>query len=286
MFRNNNQLGGNMGQLRERINFLINQPVRQVSTVPEGAQEQIQGAVRTIGELNRISQQVKEALAKQKVKINTMLGKLNNAELKRIREQQLTLPPIPPREDSNNFITSLERLASALDNYNRERNNLAPLTTYLTGLNLTQLSDDNRQELLKETVESMLSSVRPDQGQQIVTALNGKFGQDQVTPVVQAFNQAGQPQGQPQGQQRPPPAGQQGQQGAPPPAGQQQGAPPAGQQQGAPPPAGQQGAPPAGQQQGAPPPAGQQGQQGAPPPAGQGQQGGSNIIKLNLINLL
>jgi hypothetical protein len=215
MFRNNNQLGGNIEQLRERINFLINQPERQVSTVPEGAQRDIDGAVRTIGELNRISQQVKEALAKQKVRINTMLGKLNNTDLRRIREQQFTLPPIPPQQDSNNFIISLERLATALDNYNRERNNLTPLTTYINRLDLT-LIPENRQELLNETVESMLSSVRPDQRQTIITALNGKFGQAQVAPVVDAFNvgqaldQAGEPaQGLPQQPPQQPP-GQQG----------------------------------------------------------------------------
>jgi len=158
-----------------------------------------------------------------------MLGKLNNTDLRRIREQQLTLPDIPTRQDSNNFIASLEGLATALDNYNQDRNNLAPLTTYINGLNLTPLSPENRQELLNETVESMLSSVRPEQRQPIITALNGKFGQIQVTQAVQAFDQAGQPPQQP--------------------------------------PAGQQGAP------------------RPPPPAVQGQQGGNNIIKLNLRNL-
>jgi hypothetical protein len=273
MFRNNNQFGGNLEQLANRIRELISQPERQVSTIPDGTEANIRTAVATITELNTLSKRVNEELAKQRVKINSMLGRLRNSDLARIREQPFNLPPFPTQDTTTPFITALEGLANALDTFHsapNNRGNVAPLTNYITQVALPDGAQ--RGELLIEIVDSMLSSViTTDNGAQrkaVIEALNTKFGAANVATVVNNYDRGNQP-GAPGGQ-------------APPtiPAQQQQ-APPARpvQQQQAPPTI------PAQQQQQAPPARPVQ-QQQAPPARPAGQQGGSNIIKLNLKNLL
>jgi hypothetical protein len=269
MFRNNNQYGGNLEQLANRIRELISQPERQVSTIPAGTEADIKTAITNIQALNTLSQQVKEELALQKVKINSMLGKLRNSDLARIREQQIQLPNFPDQNITTPFITALEGLAKALDTFHGDQNNrsnVAPLTNYIN--NVVLLEGDQRNRLLTEIVDSMLSSViTTDNGAQrkaVIEALNRKFTDAIVNPVVTAYDRDNQPPAQ---QQQAPPAR---------PAQQQQ------TQQQAPParPAQQQQAPPArpAQQQQAPP--------ARPVQQPPGQQGGSKIIKLNLKNLL
>jgi hypothetical protein len=204
MYRKYNQLGGTIEELRQKINQLISQPASTVRVLDPATEQNFKTAVARIGELNTVSQQINQELARNKVLIATMLGKLNNSDLKRIIEQTTNLGDIPESTSSNNFINQVDTLATALDNYNRNRGDLTPLNQYLTNnFKPNELQQEQRTELEELLVESMLSVVTQDQREAIAKALNqlenmnervraklAEFAQEQAGDVADILAQA------------------------------------------------------------------------------------------------
>jgi hypothetical protein len=204
MYRKYNQLGGTIEELRQKINQLISQPASTVRVLDPATEQNFRTAVARVEELNGVSQQINQELARNKVLIATMLGKLNNSDLKRIIEQTTNLGDIPASTTSNNFINQVDLLATSLDNYNRNRDDLTPLTQYLTNnFRPNELQPEQRLEMEELIVESMLSVVKAEQRNTVATALNqlenmnervttklAEFAQEQAGNVVELLAEA------------------------------------------------------------------------------------------------
>ena len=187
MNRNNNQIGGNIDQLRQRINYLVSQAPTQISSITPRDIANITRASTDLAALNTLAQDLNLEIAKTKVKINSMLGVLRNSDLKKIIDTPVRLPNIPPQNTTSDLIALMEGLVQALDTYHQNREtNLPGLLTYIRGIVIpATVVDANLNSFLTELVDSTLNSVPEADRDAIKTALRTKGAT--VNPIITAW---------------------------------------------------------------------------------------------------
>jgi hypothetical protein len=185
MNRNKYQFGGNIEQLRKKIDDLSKQREEEVFVVSEETTKQIAEAKTKINELNEISQQTKEELAKQRIKINQMLALLKKANLGKFKKTDYSITDMPEKTETNDFIQELERFNVVLDTYNLD-SDINKINTYIGSLDLSKIEETKKDEFLDFLVESLLTVVSETEKEGIKTILTTKFNANNVSDKIVA----------------------------------------------------------------------------------------------------